>query len=127
MIQDTDQIYPIPSNRPAIAAAEKLLEAGVGFQVQVLNAASRLQIESFDFLMRRYQQQVRLVGDLVGSAGYNDALDTIGDFVRVAKIDYAGEASNMLMIGSKLASQAAHRMREEARTTLEDSAARTVA
>jgi len=41
MIQNTDHIYAIPSNLPAFAAAEKLLEAGVGFQVQVLNPASR--------------------------------------------------------------------------------------
>ncbi|KWV57133.1 hypothetical protein AS026_31340 [Rhizobium altiplani] len=127
MIQNADHTYPIPSNLPAIAAAEKLLEAGVGFQVQVLSAASRLQIESFDFLMRRCQQQVRLVGDLVGSAGSNDALDVIGDFVRVAKIDYAAEVSTMLMIGSKLASEAAHRIREEAASGLNDMAARTVA
>lgn len=127
MIQDVEHAYPIPSSLPAFAAAEKLLEAGVGFQVEVLNAASRLQIESINFLMRRYQQQVRLVGDLVGSAGYNDALDAIGDFVRVAKIDYAAEASNMLMIGSKLASEAAHRINEEAASGLEDMAARTVA
>ncbi|CCM79442.1 hypothetical protein BN77_p10710 [Rhizobium mesoamericanum STM3625] len=32
-----------------------------------------------------------------------------------------------IMIGSELASQTAHRLPEEARTTLEDSAARTVA
>ena len=77
--------------------------------------------------MRRYQQHVRLVGDLVGSAGRNDALDVIGDFVRVAKTDYASEMSNMLMIGSKLASEAAHRIDEEAASGLEDMAARTVA
>ncbi|WP_025662056.1 hypothetical protein [Rhizobium sp. IBUN] len=127
MIQDGDHIHPIPSHLPAIAAAEALLEAGVGFQVQVLNATSRLQIESFNFLMRRYQQQVRLVGDLVGSAGSNDALDVMGDFVRVAKIDYAAEVSNMLMIASKLASEAAHRINEEADSEFEDMAARTVA
>lgn len=127
MIQNTDKIYPIPSNLPAVAAAEKLLEAGVGLQIQALSTASRLQIESFSFLMRRYQQHVRLVGDLVGSAGRNDALDVIGDFVRVAKTDYASEMSNMLMIGSKLASEAAHRIDEEAASGLEDMAARTVA
>ncbi|MBB3545255.1 hypothetical protein [Rhizobium sp. BK399] len=63
-----------------------------------------------DFFVRRRQKDAEILGDLVRSLEYNDALDGAGDFVLVAG-DYASEASKMLLIGSNFAPQAANRIR----------------
>lgn len=115
----------MPSNFPTFAAAGRLLEDGASFQRQILDTSSRLQIETLGFFLRRYEEQVKLIGNLIGSVEYNDALDAVGDFVRTAKIDYATEASRLATIGSQFAVETANRVRDEANSTRDEIAART--
>ena len=115
----------MPGNFPAFTTAKGLLEDGAAIQRQILNASSRLHIETLDFFLRRYEEQVKLIGNLIGSVEYNDALDAVGDFVRTAKIDYATEASRLATIGSQFAVETAKRVRDDAKSTLDEIAART--
>jgi len=126
MTQNTDLGFSMRPNLPGVIAAEKMLGAGVDFQFQVLNATFQAQMAAIDFFVRRSQQQAKLISALADSAQYNDALDVIGDFVRVAKIDFATEASEILMITSTMTSQAAQSIRDQADATLDDIAARTI-
>jgi hypothetical protein len=116
----------MPANFPALTTAKGLLEDGAAIQRQILNASSRLQIETLDFFLRRYEEQVKLIGNLIGSVEYNDALDAVGDFVRAAKIDYATEASRLATIGSRFAVETAKRIRDDAKSTVDEIAARTM-
>jgi len=127
MTRNAYRVYRHVATLPTFDAVENVIEASIDIHVQALSAAARIQTEATDFVIRRWQQQVALMGDLVGSLGSNDALDVVGDFVRTAKIDYANETSKLLTMGSELASQVAHRAREEANAAFNGMAARTVA
>ena len=87
----------------------------------------RYQIEMLSFLKHRYEQDLRLVDDLVASDEFNDAFDVVGNFVQIATSEYATEAGKVASIGSKLASETAKCVRKEAVRTIGDMAARTVA
>lgn len=92
-----------------------------------INAAVAIQSEATSFAARRIHENVKLVHDLTCSIVCNDAVDVMADFARAAKMDYISEWSRMLTIESRLASQAACRIRQRADSTLSNMASRTVA
>lgn len=108
---------------PAVASAEQVFGAGVRFQTLVFKAIVRSQIESLEFLKHRCEQDMKLLDDLSKSLEYKDASDVVSNFVQNASAEYANEAGRMAMIGSRLASQTAKRLSEDAKTTFEDMAA----
>jgi hypothetical protein len=116
-------LFPLP----AVASAEQVFGAGVRFQTQAFRAVMRYQIESLEFLKHRCEQDMKLMDDLTKSLEYKDTFDVVSNFVQNASAEYANEAAKMAMIGSRLASQAAKRVSEEAKTTFEDMAAKSVA
>jgi hypothetical protein len=87
----------------------------------------RYQIESLEFLKHRCEQDMKLMDDLTKSLEYKDTFDVVSNFVQNASAEYANEAAQIAMIGSRLASQAANRVSAEAKTTFEYMAAKSVA
>jgi hypothetical protein len=87
----------------------------------------RYQIEALSFIKHRYEQDVKLIDDLVASEVLDDAFDICSGFWQDAMSEYSIEVSKVAAIGSKLASETARRVRKETTTTIEDMAAKTVA
>ena len=57
---------------------------------------------------------------------FTDAFDVFAGFFQNAAAEYSHEAGRVANIGSKVASEAAHKLRVETRDTIDDMAARTV-
>ena len=112
---------------PGFAEGQKYLVAVARLQTRAFKAAMRYQIETLSFLKRRCEEELKLADDLVAGDDLNDALDVVSIFMQNAVTDYAAEAGRMATIGSRLASEAAKRVREEAESVAEDVAAKTVA
>ena len=106
---------------------QKLISATARLQAQTFRGAMRYQIEMLNFLRHRYEQDVKLVDDLVASDEFNDAFDVVTDFMQNAATEYTSEAGKMASISSKLSSETARRMRRQADEMIEDLAAKTVA
>jgi hypothetical protein len=112
---------------PAMATGQKVFLAASRLQAQGFKAMMRYQIETLSFLKHRYEQDVKLVDDLVGSDEFSDVFDVFSNFVQNATSEYAMEAGKVASISSKLATETAKRVRKQAETTIEDMAAKTIA
>lgn len=111
--------FPMPS-LPFVANGQKLALATTRLQAQAFKAAMRYQIEALGFLKYRFEQDVKLVDDLAESNEFNDAFDVFTTFMQNATTEYATEASKVISIGSKLASETARQVRKEAKEVAED-------
>ena len=67
-----------------------------------------------------------LIEHLVASDRFKDAFDIYAGFVENAAAEYAAESSKVAGIGSRIASETAKRVREEAQASIDDMAAQTV-
>lgn len=105
----------------------RFVHAAAQLQAQLFKAAMRYQIETLAFLKHRCERDVKLIDDLVASGEFEDAFDVVGAFVRNAATEYADEAGKFASIGSKLASEAARRLRKETDGAIQDIAAQTAA
>lgn len=112
---------------PLFANGQKFFLATARLQAQAYKAAMRYQIEMLNFLKQRYEQDVKLVDELVASDKLNDAFDVVTDFMQNAATEYTSEAGKIARIGSKLSSETARRMRKQADEIVEDLATKTVA
>jgi hypothetical protein len=118
---------PFALTTPMVANAQKFLFAMARLQAQGYKAMMRYQIEALTFLRHRYEQDVKLADDLAGSTDFNDAFDVYAGFVQNAVTEYSSETGKMANIGSRIASDAARRVRKEADAAIEDLAAQTIA
>ncbi|MEP9390228.1 phasin family protein [Mesorhizobium sp. KR9-304] len=118
--------FAVPSV-PVVAGGQQMLHASLRLQAHAFSAAMRYQIETLAFLKHRYEQDMKLMDDLAESVEFNDALDVVGTFVQNATAQYATEAGKIASIGSRLASETAKRLRNQAEATIGDMAAQTVA
>ncbi|TIO09404.1 phasin family protein [Mesorhizobium sp.] len=112
---------------PAMANGQKAFLAASRLQAQAFKAIMRYQIETLSFLKHRYEQDVKLVDDLVGSDEFSDVFDVFSNFVQNATSEYAMEAGKVASIGSRLATETAKGVRKQAEATIEDMAATTIA
>lgn len=120
---------------PAFAAAsfpmatqgQKYMSAAARYNAQAFKAVMRYQIETLGFLKRRYEQDMKLVDDLLAAEETNDAFDVLATFWQNAAAEYSAEAGRIAQIGSRIASDAAGQVRREAETAVSDMAAQTVA
>ena len=71
-------------------------------------------IEALGFLRHRYEQDMKLVDDLVSSEDVNNAFDTYTGFFEKAVADYSMEASKVATMSSEIASEAGKQVQEEA-------------
>jgi hypothetical protein len=97
------------------------------FQEHGLKIVLRYQIETLDFLKRRYEKDMRLLDDLAASDEHGDMFDIYADFVREAITDYSDEAGKLASLESKLASETAKEIQSETRAVAEDMALAKVA
>lgn len=112
---------------PGMANNQKAFLAASRLQAQAFKAIMRYQIETLSFLKHRCEQDVKLVDDLVASDEFSDVFDVFSNFVQNATLEYAREAGKVASIGSRLATEAANRVRKQAEDTIEDMAAKTIA
>lgn len=124
--------YPGPprsGTRPLLMAenGQKMVLAAVSLQAHAFKAMMRYQIETLAFLRHRYEQDIKLADDLIGGPEFNDAFEVVSTFLHNAASEYVTEAGKVATLTSKLASEAAGLVRKEARTAIEDIAAKTVA
>jgi hypothetical protein len=110
---------PIPA-LPFVVRGQKMALAAARLQAQALKAVMRYQIEALGFLKHRLEQDVKFADDLVANNEFNDAFDVFTTFMQNAATEYATEASKVISIGSKLASDAAKQVRREAEEAAED-------
>jgi len=126
----TNSLDPIgamfPQSSPAFANAQKFFFAAARLQGNALKAGLRYNIETLAFLKQRLEKDMKLVDDLVASDGFKDAFDIYAGFVENAAAEYAAESSKIAGIGSRIASETAKRVREEAQASIDDMAAQTV-
>lgn len=126
MQTESEQMAFETTSLPMIATSQKLFLAGAHFQAQTFKALMRYQIETLAFLQHRYEEDVRLVDELIASDEPKDALDVVSNFVQNAASEYAAEAGKLASVGSSLAAETAKFARKEAEKT-KKGAARTVA
>jgi hypothetical protein len=103
-----------------MAQGQKFVLAAARLQAQTFKAAMRYQIEALGFLKHRFEQDVKLVDDLVTSNEFNDAFDVFTTFMQNAANEYATEAGKVVAIGSKLASETAKEVRRKAEEAADD-------
>jgi hypothetical protein len=118
--------FRLPTS-PMMANGQKFLLAMMRLQGHALNAMMRYQIEALSFLKRRYEQDMKLVDDLIATERLDDASVVCADFLQAAVAEYSTETGKVASIGSKIASDTARRVRREAETAIDDMAAKTVA
>ncbi|RVA07699.1 phasin family protein [Mesorhizobium sp. M7A.F.Ca.US.002.01.1.1] len=123
------QIHPQPSQfgMQLVENGQKVVLAATSLQAHAFKAMMRYHIETLGFLKHRYEQDVKLAGDLLDGAEFNDAFDIFSTFLQNATLEYTTEAGKVAGLTSKLASETAKRVRKEAKTAIEDAAAKTVA
>ncbi len=118
---------PFAINAPMVANAQKFLFSMARLQAQGYKAMMRYQIEALSFLKHRCEQDTKLADDLAASTDFSDAFDVYSGFVQNAVTEYSSETGKMASIGSRIASETARRVRQEADAAIEDMAAQTVA
>lgn len=111
---------------PAVAGGETFLLETARLQAHAFKAAMRYQIEILSFLKHRFEQDVKLVDDVVSSDEFAVAFVVYSDFMRNAAAEYSAEAGKVATIGSRLASEMAKDVRKGAEETVENLAASTV-
>jgi hypothetical protein len=126
------QTYPEPSQfgmqlLPMAENGQKVVLAAASLQAHAFKAIMRYHIETMAFLKHRYEQDAKLADDLIAGSEFNDAFDIFSTFLQNATSEYAIEAGKVAALTSRLASETARRLRKEARTAIEDVAAKTVA
>ncbi|RUW88892.1 phasin family protein [Mesorhizobium sp. M7A.F.Ca.US.011.01.1.1] len=126
------QTHPEPSQcgmqqLPMAENSQKVVLAAASLQAHAFQAVMRYQIETLAFLKNRYEQDAKLAHDLVAGFEFNDAFDIVSTFLQNATLQYTTEAGKLAALTSKLASETAKCLRKEARTSIEDVLAKTVA
>ncbi|RUX06983.1 phasin family protein [bacterium M00.F.Ca.ET.141.01.1.1] len=115
------QLLPIAGN------GQTFFLAAASLQVHAFKAVMRYNVETLAFLKHRCEQDIKLADDLITCPEFNDAFDIFSAFLQNATSQYVSEAGKVAALTSRLASETAKRVREEARTAIEDAAAKTVA
>lgn len=114
-------------SQPFLGSGQKYAFAMARFQGQAFKAIMRYQVETLAFLKHRYEQDMKLVDDLTASGDFNDAFDIYAAFLQNAVSEYAAETGKVASIGSKIASDAAARVKREAAAAIDDMEATTAA
>ena len=112
---------------PMVTQGQKFMHVAARGHAQVFKAMMRYQLETLDFLKRRYEQDLKLVEDLAATEETGDSFDVLAAFWRNAASEYAIEAGRVARIGSRIAAETAGQVRKEAESTVKDMAAQTVA
>ena len=102
------------------AGGQNMAMAAARLNAQALKSVMWYQIEVLGFLKHRYEQNLRLLDDLIESGELNDTFDVFSVFVENAACEYSREAVKIATMGSRFAAETASRVRKEADTRIED-------
>jgi hypothetical protein len=125
MPKQTEMSHADFLSQPFLVGGQKYAFAMARFQGQAFKSMMRYQVEALSFLRHRYEQDMKLVDDLIGSDDFNDAFDIYASFLQNAVSEYTAETCRMAGITSKIASDTAARVKREADAAVEDMAAST--
>ena len=112
---------------PMTENGQKFFLAAASLQVHAFKAMMRYNVEMLGFLKHRCEQDVRLADDLISGPQFSDAFDIFAAFLQNATSQYVTEAGKVATLTSKVASETARQVRQDARIAVEDVAAKTVA
>ena len=112
----THQRDLFPRAIPSMENGQKFVLTIARFQGYAFTAMMRYPIEVLGFLRHRYEQDVKLVDDLIATEDVKNALDVYAGFFEKAVADYSTEAGKVATMSSELASEAGKRMEKEANT-----------
>ena len=104
------------STVPLMASGQRFVFAVTRLQGHAFTSMMRYQIEALGFLKRRYEQDVRLVDDLIATEDVNQTFDICAGFVEKALAEYSDRAGKVASMSSEIASEAAERMQKEGET-----------
>jgi hypothetical protein len=112
---------------PAALNGQKLLHTMARMQGHAMRAVLNMQIETLGFLKHRYEQDLKLVDLLTGSAGIGDAFSVCSEFWKETVNEYSDEAGKIVSINSRLAAEAASKIRADVEKISQGSAEKSVA
>ena len=104
---------PFPSpDLPIFTNWHKFFLANAKLQAHAAKAMLRYQIEGVTFLKHRYEEDLKLIDELVASDEFNDAFKVMSGFMKTAVSDYSAEVDKVAAMGSRLASDTAKGIRK---------------
>lgn len=103
-----------------MANSQKLAFAVACLQGHAFTVMMRYPIETLGFLKHRYEEDVKLVDDLIASDDVNEAFDIYAGFAEKAVEEYSTEAGKVATMSSELASESTKRIQKEAETLTRD-------
>src|SRR5262245_56133706 len=109
-----------PFTVPLMANGQNFFLTMARLQGYAFTSMMRYPIEALGFLRYRYEQDVKLVDDLIATEDTKNALDIYAGFFEKALADYSTEAGKVATLSSELASEAGKRMEKEAGTIAKD-------
>ena len=105
----------------------KFLFAGRRANAEFFGNLMKYNIETLEFLKKRFGEDIKLAEQLVTCDEVNEAMGNYIDFMRQAQIDYSEEMAKLFDMNAKVATAAASNAEREAKTLTEDFAAATAA
>lgn len=78
------------------------------------NTMMKYQIETLDFLKKRFEQDMRLASGLAKAREADETVCCYLDFLRQAQIDYSEETAKLLRINADMAADVARKAEHEA-------------
>lgn len=113
-----------PIQQPS--AADPLLWFA-NMQASQWKAVMKWQVDQMKFIKHRYEQDMKLVDDLLETPDPAEMLNLYACFLQNALDDYSKEAANAASLGSKFMADSAREIRLQAKARVNDLMAATVA
>jgi len=123
----------IESNTSAPSAPPLSITAGdpamfvARMQASTVKAVLKWQIESLNFLRRRYEQDVKFIDELLAAPEPGEMLSTCSCFMQNALEEYSKEAVKAASYGGRIVTDTANEIRSEAEKVSENMMAATIA
>jgi hypothetical protein len=96
-------------------------------QANAIKATLKWQMETMDFVKRRFDQDVKLVDDLIEAREPRAILTSFSDFLQTAVDEYSRETLKAVNLGTELVSDSTEEIRQEAQVIVDDVAIATAA
>lgn len=109
---------------PMIVDGQKLLTWSAQLNAQAYKAAMRCHIEVLGFMKDRFEQDLRLMDDVLGRSDLLGVFEAWNDFLQKSATEYAAETNKLAAIGSKIGAEAARGARRQAEARSGDGSTR---
>ena len=101
--------------------------AGKKLNAEMFNDMMKFQMESLDFLRKRFDQDMSLATQLGEADEFGEMITCYLDFIRQAQIDYSNEIARLFRMNAGMASESAKKAERQAEAVLENFAVATAA